>query len=225
MGAAIHNASNGRAPVLIFAGLSPYTIEVEMAGPLKQIMPVFYINAEARYRVDSHTALSQVVAYLKSSPDMVERLADAKFEQRREKLKGSHRELHRSLDVKAEVAGPGSMSAAYVCSVLRKTLPKDSIFVIEAVTNSVIAAEQIRPTLPGQWINCGGGGLGWSGGTALIIKLAIEAAEGELDLAKKTHDCPNSGRWKLFVQCSSERVLDLASIQHSHSYSGLEQQR
>jgi thiamine pyrophosphate-dependent acetolactate synthase large subunit-like protein len=32
LGAAIHNASCGRAPVLIFAGLSPYTIEGEMRG-------------------------------------------------------------------------------------------------------------------------------------------------------------------------------------------------
>jgi thiamine pyrophosphate-dependent acetolactate synthase large subunit-like protein len=32
LGAGIHNASCGRAPVLIFAGLSPYTIEGEMRG-------------------------------------------------------------------------------------------------------------------------------------------------------------------------------------------------
>ncbi len=29
LGAAVHNASAGKAPVLIFAGLSPYTVEVE----------------------------------------------------------------------------------------------------------------------------------------------------------------------------------------------------
>src|ERR1700712_1814075 len=32
LGAAVHNASTGRAPVLIFAGLSPFTIEGEMRG-------------------------------------------------------------------------------------------------------------------------------------------------------------------------------------------------
>jgi thiamine pyrophosphate-dependent acetolactate synthase large subunit-like protein len=32
LGAAVHNASVGRAPVLIFAGLSPYTIEGELRG-------------------------------------------------------------------------------------------------------------------------------------------------------------------------------------------------
>lgn len=33
LGAAIHNASIGQAPVLIFAGLSPFTIEGELRGP------------------------------------------------------------------------------------------------------------------------------------------------------------------------------------------------
>ncbi len=28
LGAAMHNASTGKAPVLVFAGLSPYTLEV-----------------------------------------------------------------------------------------------------------------------------------------------------------------------------------------------------
>ncbi|KAI7550430.1 thiamine diphosphate-binding protein, partial [Hortaea werneckii] len=32
LGAAVHNASCGRAPILIFAGLSPYTIEGEYRG-------------------------------------------------------------------------------------------------------------------------------------------------------------------------------------------------
>lgn len=38
MGAAIHNASIGRAPVLIFAGLSPFTIEGEMTGSRTEFM-------------------------------------------------------------------------------------------------------------------------------------------------------------------------------------------
>src|SRR3989441_10465560 len=32
LGAAVHNASTGRAPVLIFAGLSPFTLEGEARG-------------------------------------------------------------------------------------------------------------------------------------------------------------------------------------------------
>jgi len=38
LGAAIHNAATGRAPVLIFAGLSPFTIEGEMRGSRTEFM-------------------------------------------------------------------------------------------------------------------------------------------------------------------------------------------
>ena len=35
LGAAVHNACTGKAPVLIFAGLSPYTIEVRRSSGSK----------------------------------------------------------------------------------------------------------------------------------------------------------------------------------------------
>ncbi|KAG2850564.1 hypothetical protein PC114_g28922, partial [Phytophthora cactorum] len=38
LAAAIHNAAMGRAPVLIFAGLSPYTIEGEVIGSRTEFM-------------------------------------------------------------------------------------------------------------------------------------------------------------------------------------------
>jgi thiamine pyrophosphate-dependent acetolactate synthase large subunit-like protein len=48
---------------------------------------------------------------------------------------------------------------------------------VEAITNMIAVSDQVRATLPGQWIHCGGGGLGWSGGGALGIKLAADAAD------------------------------------------------
>lgn len=59
---------------------------------------------------------------------------------------------------------------------MRELVPNDTVFAVEAVTNTILIADQIRATLPGQWINCGGGGLGWSGGGTLGIKLAVDAA-------------------------------------------------
>jgi len=38
IGAAIHNAATGRAPILIFAGLSPFTIEGELKGSRTEYM-------------------------------------------------------------------------------------------------------------------------------------------------------------------------------------------
>jgi thiamine pyrophosphate-dependent acetolactate synthase large subunit-like protein len=41
LGAAIHNAATGRVPVLIFAGLSPFTMEGEMRGSRTEYMYAF----------------------------------------------------------------------------------------------------------------------------------------------------------------------------------------
>jgi thiamine pyrophosphate-dependent acetolactate synthase large subunit-like protein len=38
LAAAVHNAAMGRAPVLIFAGLSPFTIEGELTGSRTEFM-------------------------------------------------------------------------------------------------------------------------------------------------------------------------------------------
>lgn len=46
------------------------------------------------------------------------------------------------------------------------------------MTNAAFVADQVQATIPGTWINCGGGGLGWSGGGALGIKLATDFENG-----------------------------------------------
>lgn len=38
LGAAVHNAATGRAPVLIFAGLSPFTLDGELTGSRTEYM-------------------------------------------------------------------------------------------------------------------------------------------------------------------------------------------
>ncbi|KAH7121474.1 thiamine pyrophosphate enzyme [Dactylonectria macrodidyma] len=153
--------------------------------PLKQTMLVSYISAERRYRADANTALSQLVTYLKSSSELTTRLADAEFESRWGSLQQSHSKLIKSLDAKPQATDTGLMNTAYVCSTLRKMLPQNTVFAVEAVTNFIVVSEQLRPTQPGQWINCGGGGLGWSGGGALGIKLAIDAEDAELPQEEK----------------------------------------
>ncbi|KAH6962130.1 thiamine pyrophosphate enzyme, N-terminal TPP binding domain-containing protein [Ilyonectria sp. MPI-CAGE-AT-0026] len=153
--------------------------------PLKQTMLVSYISAETRYRADAGTALAQIVAYLKSSSELAKRLVDSEFENRWASLQQSHSKLIKSLDAKPEATDTGSMNTAYVCSMLRKMLPQNTIFAVEAVTNTITVAEQIRATQPGQWINCGGGGLGWSGGGALGIKLAVDAEDAALPQNEK----------------------------------------
>jgi len=69
----------------------------------------------------------------------------------------------------------GTFGTAHLSKTLRSVCPEDTIWAVEAVTNTGFIHSNVRPTRPGSWINCGGGGLGWSGGGALGIKLAADA--------------------------------------------------
>ncbi|KAK4225647.1 putative Benzoylformate decarboxylase [Podospora fimiseda] len=141
--------------------------------PLKQVMPLHYISAQARYRADALTSVDQLISELKSNESLKAKLVaeeDAKWEA----LQSSYK---KRLDGIAETAKPlenGEFGTGYLCARLKELCPEDAIWAVEAVTNTLFVHDNAKPMMPGQWINCGGGGLGWSGGGALGIKLATD---------------------------------------------------
>lgn len=145
--------------------------------PLKQQMPVFYLAALARYRAESFTAISQLTNYVSSS-ELSNRLSEPSFIQKWDALGEHHQKRLKDIEILATPKEDGSFGTGYLCHILRKALPKDTIWAIEAVTNTGFVADNIQATFPGSWINCGGGGLGWSGGGSLGIKLATEFQSG-----------------------------------------------
>lgn len=145
--------------------------------PLKNLMPVFYINALARYRADSFTAVSQLNEYL-ARPALRETLSGQGFEDRWTALRESHRTRVANIGEQGAVVGDdGSFGCSHLMAKVRAACPKNTIWVIEAVTSTAFVADQIQPTIPGSYMNCGGGGLGWSGGAAMGIKLAADKGE------------------------------------------------
>jgi thiamine pyrophosphate-dependent acetolactate synthase large subunit-like protein len=145
--------------------------------PLKQQMPLAYLNAVARYRADSYTAISQISKYI-STTALSKQLSGQAFSQRWDALAEAHSKRLAAIAVAAKPMADGSFGTGHLCATLRKLVPRDTIYAIEAVTNTGFVADNIQATLPGSWINCGGGGLGWSGGGALGIKLASEYENG-----------------------------------------------
>lgn len=139
--------------------------------PLKQMMPVFYIPARHRYRADANAAITQLNAVI-ATFDEATTFKDAAAESER---RTSYEKLVAGLDEKfGKPFEDGSFGTGYLCRTLRRMCPGDTIWAVEAVTNTLWTHDGLRTTLPGSWINCGGGGLGWSGGGALGIKLAAE---------------------------------------------------
>lgn len=146
--------------------------------PLKQQMPLFYIDAVLRCRVNIELALDQVLQRLETDLSAKIAARQGEFDKRWSSLQESHKRRIAALDALAVPNSDGSYGPHYLLSEVRKFCPADTVWAVEAVTNTFTVADQIRPTLPGSWFNCGGGGLGWSGGGALGIKLATDAENG-----------------------------------------------
>jgi acetolactate synthase-1/2/3 large subunit len=66
----------------------------------------------------------------------------------------------------------GALNPAYLFAVLNEKLAQDDIVVNEAIRNAPILQDQIRRTQPHSYVGLAGGGLGFSGGMALGLKLA-----------------------------------------------------
>lgn len=147
--------------------------------PLKQIMPLFYIQSQARYRADALTSIEQITAALKTgeAAKTLEARSDlAEVEAARQQ---SYDARVTAIDKAASAPlAEGTFGSGHLSKVLKSVCPEDTIWAVEAVTNTTYIHDNLRPTLPGSFINCGGGGLGWSGGGALGIKLASEVMEG-----------------------------------------------
>lgn len=143
--------------------------------PLKQLMPLFYIQSQARYRADALTAVEQITAALKTG-DAAQTLASRDLATVEAARRESYELRLATIDKAASAPlAEGSFGSGHLAKVLRQVCPDDTIWAVEAVTNTTYIHDNLRPTHPGSFINCGGGGLGWSGGGALGIKLATDA--------------------------------------------------
>jgi thiamine pyrophosphate-dependent acetolactate synthase large subunit-like protein len=138
-----------------------YHIDVD---PLKQQMPVFYLNALARYKADSYLAITQLTAYIHSTEELKTKVASSEFEERWTKLQDSYKKKLQAISDLAKPADDGTYATSYLISRVRHFCPQDTIWAIEAVTQTPFVADQLQAKYPGSWLNCGGGGLGWSGG-------------------------------------------------------------
>ncbi|KAH7028903.1 thiamine pyrophosphate enzyme, N-terminal TPP binding domain-containing protein, partial [Microdochium trichocladiopsis] len=156
--------------------LSPGVKILEVGvDPLKQNMPLHYIPATHRYRADAAVALQQLNDFvatrhvdLASQEPFVSRWT-ALEQTRREEIKAADRLAAPPADLQATPA-----STSFLCSELRKACPEDTIWCIEAVSNAMFVYDQLRVDKPGHLVNGGGGGLGWSGGGTLGVKLAAD---------------------------------------------------
>jgi acetolactate synthase I/II/III large subunit len=138
--------------------------------PLKADFPMWGFPTDIRVQADTATVLQQVL-------DVVEARADGAYRKRvadRIASWAGAREAagKRRATAAANKGASGALTAAYLFATLNSKLSQQDIVLNEAIRNAPILQEQIRRTQPGSYVGLAGGGLGFSGGMALGIKLA-----------------------------------------------------
>lgn len=152
-----------------------YHVDVD---PLNERINRSFFPAHGRWRADAETALTQLNTHLTRSPlASTSTSHDLPPDNRRQERAAQHTARLAGLAELARPPLPSShtLSAHHVGAVLRATLPTDVVYVVEAATNVPALADQLQVSRPGSWINSAGAGLGWSGGAALGVKLALNA--------------------------------------------------
>jgi acetolactate synthase-1/2/3 large subunit len=137
---------------------------------LKRDLPLWSFPVDRRIEGDSAAALARLLRLLRerATPAFFARAA-----RRMERLAREHAErTHRLEALAADPGTPGRINAHHLCAALARRLRRGDIVINEAVRNAPAVFAQIPDLEPGSLIGLAGGGLGFSAGTALGLKLA-----------------------------------------------------
>src|SRR4051794_27726528 len=137
---------------------------------LKADIPMWGFATDLRIQGDSALILRQVLEIVASRGD------DAYLRKVRDRI-ASWQPAREAARAKREAAAtqkgaPGAINPAYLFARLQALLSEDDIVVNEAVRNAPVLQQQLRRTKPTTYVGLAGGGLGFSGGMALGLKLA-----------------------------------------------------
>jgi acetolactate synthase I/II/III large subunit len=138
--------------------------------PLKSDFPMWGFATDMRIQGDCAVVLQQVL-------DVVESRADDAFRRRVTERIASWGGAREAMAKRRAVASDnqgvsGALNPAFVFKTLNGKLSQDDVVLNEAIRNAPILQEHITRTKPQSYVGLAGGGLGFSGGMALGLKLA-----------------------------------------------------
>jgi acetolactate synthase-1/2/3 large subunit len=148
--------------------------------PIKASIPLWDFPVELLMHGTSGAALRRLLALLRSDPP-----APEVVERRRSRLREWHERSRAEAAADAERgASDGRLTPAFVARTLDESLGDRGVVLHEAVSNTPQTVGQLRRGRGRRFYGSGGGSLGWGGGAALGVKLALP----EEDLAYLTGD-------------------------------------
>ncbi len=138
--------------------------------PLKADFPMWGFATDMRIQGDCAIVLQQVL-------DVVEARADDAFRSRVTARIASwspdrDAAAQRRTTASANQGVSGALNPAFVLATLSGKLSQTDVLLNEAIRNGPILQEHVKRTQPQTYVGLAGGGLGFSGGMALGIKLA-----------------------------------------------------
>ena len=144
-------------------------IQIDL-DPLKSDFPMWGFATDTRIAGDSGIILKQVL-------DAVEARADDAYRRRVAVRIASwsharEQAASRRAAASANKGVSGALNPAFVFATLSEKLSQDDIVLNEAIRNGPILQEHLTRTRPRSYVGLAGGGLGFSGGMALGLKLA-----------------------------------------------------
>lgn len=137
---------------------------------IKRDMPMWGFATQARMEGDSDVLLGQLIEAVKA---LATPAFEARVAERLKKLEGEHAARQRRIDAAAEAPGePGAINPAYLCAAIHRALDSRDTVLNEGIRNTLTVFDQVPRNEPGTLLGLPGGGLGFSAGTALGVKLA-----------------------------------------------------
>ncbi|KZT43232.1 Thiamin diphosphate-binding protein [Sistotremastrum suecicum HHB10207 ss-3] len=135
---------------------------------LKENMGSFQIPATRRWKADATLALEAILNQLNGLWTTMSAEARGLVQKRDQELLLHHSKLQKSLDA-AEVDFPqdGTFTTPNLIAVLRTTLPPQTLFLNEGISNYPLVWSHLRSTRVGSIITSGGSNLGWGLGAAI----------------------------------------------------------
>jgi acetolactate synthase-1/2/3 large subunit len=139
----------------------------------KRNFPIWTFPGNLRLQGDSYRILADLLAALKARADAGFKAKAAARVAALAKEGMARREAAAKLA--ANRGEPGQINPHYLAAELAKALKPDDIVLNEAIRNGPVVLQQMPRTKPGTLVGLSGGGLGFSGGMALGLKLAMPA--------------------------------------------------
>jgi acetolactate synthase I/II/III large subunit len=139
---------------------------------IKRDIPMWGFPLNARIEGDSVRLIAQLIEIIESSatPEFKTKAAARGLA-----LKTAHAQNRQKAASLAQAKGVvNAINPHYLCAVMGQKIDLHDVVLNEAIRNTMAVFEQIPREVPGSLMGLSGGGLGFSAGTALGIKLAQE---------------------------------------------------